>query len=117
MLKSFETINGTLFFFSASAIAKHYATIQLVHSSHFIVWFDQELICVDICFAQQSFSFVCMILLVSKALLLFSGIVGDIIYRAALHSIVLKTFSILTTSIYLLFAVLCLCYVFYSIWL
>ena len=79
MLKSFETINGTLFFFSASAIAKHYATIQLVHSSHFIVWFDQELICFDICFAQQSFSFVCMILLVFESPHAFSGIDCDII--------------------------------------
>ena len=74
MLKSFETINGTLLFFSASATAKHYATCQLVHSSHLIVWFDQELICVDICFAQQSFSFVCMILLVFESPPAFSDI-------------------------------------------
>ena len=79
MLKPCETINGTLLFFSASATAKHYATCQLVHSSHLIDWFDQELICVDICFAQQSFSFVCMILLVFESPHAFSGIDCDII--------------------------------------
>ena len=79
MLKSFETINGPLFFFSASATAKHYATCQLVHSSHLIDWFDQELICVDICFAQQSFGFVCVILLVFESLPAFSDTDGDVI--------------------------------------
>ena len=79
MLKSFETINGPLFCFSASATAKHYATCQLVHSSHLIDWFDRDLMCVDICFAQQSFSFVCMILLVFESPPSFSGCDGDII--------------------------------------
>ena len=79
MLKPCETINGTLLLFSASATAKHYATCQLVHSSHLIDWFDQELICVDIGFAQQSFSFVCMILLVFESPHSFSGSDGDII--------------------------------------
>ena len=79
MLKPCETINGTLLFFPASATAKHYATCQLVHSSHLIDRFDKELMCVDICFAQQSFSFVCMILLVFESPPSFSGCDGDII--------------------------------------
>ena len=46
MLKPYETINGTLLLFSASATAKHYATCQLTHSSHLIdryivTWFDK----------------------------------------------------------------------------
>jgi hypothetical protein len=82
MLKSYETINGTLLLFSASATAKHYATCQLIHSSHLIdryivTWVDKELMFVNICFAQQSLSFVCMILLVFKSPPSFSDCDGD----------------------------------------
>ena len=77
MLKPCETINGTLLLFSASATAKHYATCQLIHSSHLIDWFDKELMCVNICFAQQSLSFVCVILLVFKSPPSFSDCDGD----------------------------------------
>jgi hypothetical protein len=46
MLKPYETINGALLLFSVTATAKHYATCQLIHSSHLIdryivTWFDK----------------------------------------------------------------------------
>jgi len=45
MLKSGGTINGLLLLFSLLATAKHYATCQLIHSSHLIdryiiIWID-----------------------------------------------------------------------------
>jgi hypothetical protein len=54
MLKPRETINGTLLLFSVSATAKHYATCQLIHSSHLIdryivTWFYKT------CFHESSF--------------------------------------------------------------
>ena len=116
MLKSFETINGLLFclFCVSYSKALRYmsACTQFAFDCLFYLRTDmcRHLICTAI------FQFCMHDSACFESPPSFSGIVCDIIYRTALHSIMLKAFSILTTSIYLLFAVSCVCYVFYSIW-
>ena len=86
MLKSCETINGTLLLFSLSATAKHYATCQLIHSSHLIdryiiIWIDAfafKFCMHDFgCFHEYPFVSVCVVI-ASRTF---------ISYRLALHRI------------------------------